>query len=111
MSEPTPPICNAYYLVAELGLALDAGPLTKHPACWECQIDRLWRIAINGHNAPKRCSFAEVPIEPYHCYIEFNGWPAGIMTPFGGTIAAGSVANEETFMQALRERIAKERAL
>lgn len=48
----------------------------------------------------------EVPA--FHCYVEFNGWPAGLLSPYDGTFAAGEAANEETFIAALEQ--ATERA-
>ena len=36
-------------------------------------------------------------------YVEYNGFPAGLLTPMGdGCIAAGEAANEDTFIAALR---------
>ena len=99
------PITEAFAAVAELGNALGAGPLNKHPECWECVIDERWKIAVNGHAEPKKCSLSGLPIEPFHCFIEYNGWPAGLMNPYGGTIAAGEGANEHTFIEAVRARI------
>jgi len=32
-------------------------------------------------------------VPPFNCYVEFNGWPAGVFNPFGGIIAAGELAN------------------
>lgn len=99
-------ICEAFAVIADLCIALGEEPLTKHPGCWECVIDARWKIAVNGHPKAQKCSLSEIPIEPFHCYVEYNGWPAGIFNPYGGTIAAGEAANEHTFIAALRERIA-----
>ena len=33
--------------------------------------------------------------------LTFNGWPAGIIDPMGGIIAAGAAANEDTFIAAI----------
>lgn len=103
MSEP---IVEAFGAIAELCIALGDDPLTKHEACWECTIDERWKIAVNGHKEPQKSSMSEVPIEPFHCYVQYNGWPAGIFTPFGGIIAAGEGANEHTFIAAVRARTA-----
>lgn len=46
-----------------------------------------------------------VTVEPFHCYIEFNGWPAGVVAPWGGVIAAGDVANEAAFLAAVKARM------
>lgn len=98
-------ICEAFGKVAELCMARHEEPLTKYPGCWECTIDEHWKIAVNGHAEPKVCSLSTLPIEPFHCFIDFNGWPAGLMSPYGGTIAAGEAANEVTFIEAVNAAI------
>lgn len=103
MAEPS--LIEAFTKIAELCHALGAGPMNKHAGCWECQVDKRWKIAVNGHPEPKVSSLSEVPIEPFHAYAEFNGWPAGILNPYGGTIAAGECANEDTFIAALEAAI------
>lgn len=90
-----------FALIVDLGNKSGASPITKFDGCWEKQIDTQWWIAVNGHKAPVKCSHgAEVP--PVHCYIEYNGWPAGLLNPFEGTLAAGECANEDTFVEALK---------
>lgn len=99
--------CAAFEAIASLCIALGQHPLTKHAGCWEQQIDERWWIAMNGHRAPVKCSAgAEVP--PFHCYVQFNGWPAALFGPNGGVIAAGECANEDAFIQAVRARHKKE---
>jgi hypothetical protein len=46
-----------------------------------------------------------IDVAPFESYIEFNDWPVGMITPFGGIIAAGECANENTFIEALDRRI------
>lgn len=66
----------------------------------ECIPDLLiafseWAFAngVRDNRTPTKCSHGpEVP--PFGIYLEFNGWPAGVVTPGGGCIAAGGVANE-----------------
>jgi hypothetical protein len=103
-NEPT--VCEAFAVLADLCIALGEAPLSKHVACWEHKIDERWAVAVNGHNEPKHCSFSAVPVDPFNCYVQFNGWPAGILNPYGGIIAAGELANEATFIEAMRDRIA-----
>jgi hypothetical protein len=98
MNEPC--LCEAFVRIAELGNALGI-VLNKLPGCWEHSIDERWRIAVNGHETPMLSSLSNVPVEPFTCYVEYNGWPAGLLTPCGGVIAAGSCANEEEFIAAL----------
>ena len=95
-----------FVLLAELGIKEDAAPLTKHAGCWERQIGKLWWVAVNGHDTPMKCSKGQ-EIKPFHCYVEFNGWPAGVITPYGGTFAAGDAANEESFAAAIEAEIAR----
>lgn len=102
------PILNAMDLIAQLAIKHDAGPLYKHDGCWEHQVDSRWWIAVNGHKQPMPCSHGP-EVEPYHAYIEFNGWPAGIINPFEGTLATGEAANEQTLCEALEKAIAGDR--
>jgi hypothetical protein len=104
-------VCEAFAVIAELGNILGAGPLSKYPACWELAIDDRWKIAVNGHKTPMLCSLSEKPIAPFNCLIEYNGFPAGYIYPRGGIIAAGTAANEDTFIKAVRTRIELERTL
>lgn len=103
MSKPEP----LFFLLAKLATKDDAAPLNKHPGCWERAIGDLWWIAVNGHLDTIKCSHgAKVP--PFNCYVEFNGWPAGLFDPMGGIIAAGDAANEETFAAAVEAEIGKD---
>ena len=94
---------EAMMAICELGLAVGAAPLNKHAGCWELRIDEQWEIAMNGHDSPTKCSYGcDVP--PFAVYVQFNGWPAGVIHPTGGWIAAGEVANEDAFIAAVRRR-------
>jgi len=75
-------------------------PITKFDNCWERQIDDNWFIAFNGHKENKLTS-TKVEVLGFTCYVEFNGFPAGIIDPSGGIIAAGEIANEDTFIEAI----------
>jgi hypothetical protein len=70
------------------------------PGCWEFDAGKWW-VAVNGHKEAVKCSRgAEVPA--FHAYVEFNGWPAGLLHPHGeGWLAAGAAANTETFVAAM----------
>ena len=102
----SPPVCMAFAKLCELCIALGQAPATKHPDCWVHQVNEQWAIAFNAHAEPKACSLG-VTVKPIHCYVQFNGWPAGVFTPYGGQIAAGECANEETFLEAMDAAIAK----
>lgn len=87
--------------VAELAMRLGAAPINKHAGCWECQIDERWWVACNGHRSPVVCSKG-VKVDPFEIYVEFNGWPAGLVNPRGGTFSAGAAANEDAFLAACK---------
>jgi hypothetical protein len=93
--------CEAFGVIAELALKLGAHPMNRHPGCWEYRVDENWVIAVNGHR-DERQTKAGVRVMPFSCYVEFNGWPAGVIDPTGGIIAAGGLANETTFIAALK---------
>lgn len=79
------PVSEAYVALAEYSLSLGIRNIKDLPGCWEQQIDDVWWVAANGHPEPVKCSEgAEVP--PYHMYLVFNGWPAGVIGPYGGTL-------------------------
>lgn len=94
-------VCEAFAVLCSLGMAMGAAPLNKHAGCWEHQVDGQWWLAVNGHKEAKTTSKGQ-SVEPFHCYVEYNGWPAGVFTPYGGIIAAGEGANERTFLLAMQ---------
>lgn len=91
----------AFMAIAELGCAMKIR-LDQLPGTWRHQVDELWHIELNGHQQDLP-DVDGLPLKPYHCHIKFNGWPAGILNPRGGCIAAGEAANEETFIAALNK--------
>lgn len=93
-------------LVALAG-ALDAMPMNRHEGCWELEIDEHWWLAVNGHRQPLECSRG-VAVAPFACYVEFNGFPAGIIDAGGGSFAAGSLANLDAMVEAMERRTAAE---
>lgn len=98
MTEPR--VSVAFGKLADLCIALGQHPLNKHAGCWEHQVDERWWVCINGHPEPRKNSDGfEVP--QFDCVVKYNGWPAGMFGPYGGIIAAGDCANEETFIEAL----------
>ena len=102
------PICAAYAKVGELAQALGVRNINELEGCWEHQINDQWWIAVNGHKAEVRCSKGgRVP--SFECYVEFNGWPAGVIGLDGGLIAAGDEANEDALIAALQIAIQEAR--
>lgn len=84
--------------------------LTELPdKIWIKKLDDNWTFAIHANKDEKR------EIEPEGCMkcdakageliVWWNGWIAGILTPFNGVLAAGELANENTFIEALDRAI------
>lgn len=97
--------------VCTLAAVEGAAPLNAHEGCWCCKIDERWAIAVNGHDRdesiPKGSSIFPLGVAkvlPFHMYVEFNGWPAGMLHPYGGSIAAGELANLSTLAAALEAK-------
>lgn len=97
-------LAEAFVEIVELGHRLGVTNVKGLPGCWEVQVDAQWRFALNGHpDGSHAASWApKVPIPPYHVVVEYNGFPAGIISPGGGIIAAGEAANEAAFIAALK---------
>ena len=100
MSEHTPNLCEAFAELAEFAQSRGANNIRELAGCWESDVDEHWWVAINGHSEPCECSHGGT-VPAFSTLIEWNGWPAGVIDPFGGTIAAGECANEDTFITAL----------
>ena len=94
-------LTQAFSEIAGLAKRLGIASIKDVDGCWEYQIDSAWWMAVNGHSVPVKCSKAH-SVPAYHAYLEYNGWPAGIISPFGGVIADGTGANEDSFIAALR---------
>ena len=94
-------IGETFYEVMQLGSRLGVKNINTLPGCWEHQVDDKWFIAVNAHDSPVECSKGP-SVAPFHCYVEYNGFPAGLISPHDGIIAAGECANEDTFIAALK---------
>jgi hypothetical protein len=86
--------------IVELAARLGVVGINKIDGCWEHQVDAHWWFAVNGHPEATECSKG-TKVPPFAAYIEFNGWPAGIVDPGGGTLCAGAVGNEANLIAAL----------
>lgn len=53
-------VCEAFAKLCDLALTLGAGPMNKHPSCWEHQVDAKWWVAFNGHQEAKLTSKGQV---------------------------------------------------
>jgi hypothetical protein len=98
------PISEAFALITELGIALGAAPLSKFVGCWEHRLGDRWLIAVNGHRTlTKTSTGCEVP--PFHAYVERDGWPGGLLTPFGGTMVGYGSEMEDELITELKTAI------
>lgn len=110
-----PPTVDVFSLIAQICLAMDAAPLDKHEGCWELIVDDQWTIAVNGHKTPQvyhsrngmSAGGSGFTVNPVDAYVEYNGWAAGTFNPFGGILAAGEGANEDTLIAALEKKLAE----
>ena len=84
-----------FCLIAML-LAAKSDVLPVPRGVHKIEIDETWSCTFNT-------SLVDVDnIPAVHASIVFNGWPAGIIGPVGGCIAAGEAANEQTLTEALK---------
>lgn len=106
MKNKIPAICEPFGFIGKLAAVLGVRDINQLPGCWEHAIDEHWWIAINGHREMAQTSKGD-DVAPFHCWVEFNGWPAGYFDVIGGTLAAGEAANENAFIAALKAAITK----
>ncbi len=107
----SPEVSNAVKLICELHKADGAVPIGRMKELWYRKLDDHWQFWINGQikDMPNEDG---VPVSPGDVYVKFNGWPAGSfsMITGDGILAAGTLANYDTFCEALRAAIAKRTA-
>lgn len=96
-------ISEVYWEVMQVAERLGVKDINQLEKCWELQVNEHWWFAVNGHRATVECSKG-INVDPFRLYVEFNGWPAGILTVHGGEFVEGSMGNPEAFMEALRAR-------
>jgi len=99
-ADPQNAAFDAIWITAcAIAMKTGAAPLNKLPGLWRFDVDEHWKIAVNGHAE-------EVDGVPkYRMYVEYNGWPAGLLSANGGSIAAGKLANIFTLQAALDRRL------
>lgn len=81
----------AFAGIMALGLKDKSPPIPELP-------DRTFRRQIGNWHV-------EVCSDDYQAKVTWCGWPAGIITPNGGVIAAGECANEDTFIEAIEAEL------
>ena len=81
--------------------------ISQRLGCWEVDVDEHWWFARSpcgrqrGHTLPESCSRGPF-VEPFSCYIEYNGRLAAVLDINGvGEFAAGGAANAAAFVAAL----------
>ncbi len=95
---------EAFLAVMDYCEAKDAVPVNKHEGCFESDIDAVWAIAVNGHRTPLKCSRG-AEVAPFHCVVFWRGLLFGFLHPYGGELAVHENANEDLFIEAVREAI------
>jgi len=107
------PITAVFAAIADLAMAMDVQAINSLPGPWEVRIDDHWTVVVNGQSEPREVKPEEsmgATIRPFEAAVFFNGWLAGIMSPFDGAIADGEAANEDTLIKAIEAKIARVRA-
>ena len=89
---------EVFFLIATLTHAVVGITPVPH-AIHDIEVDENWKFQLNTTSKDT----AQTP--KYSASIYFNEWPAGVVNPAFGAIAAGAVANEETFIAALRKAL------
>lgn len=95
---------SSIQLILDLHKADGAIPVGEMDGLWNRKLSDEWEIWVNGQLGTMKTPEG-VDVGPGDCYVEFNGWPTGIFSLITGEgeIAAGSIANYDTFCLALRE--------
>ncbi len=105
MNEP-----NAVELILELHKADKEAVIGDR--VWKRVLDAHWTFWVNGNPETGKGGTDDLhDIPPYDCYVEFNGWPAGLFSIVTGEgcLAAGSLANYDSFCQGLKKAIEEKR--
>jgi hypothetical protein len=89
-------VCELFMCIAERIGAVHGMPIPKRILTLG-NPDKGWFVRLN--NTAEKDLF---DLEPYQAMVEFNGFPAGIIDPNGGVLAAGDAANEDTFREWLK---------
>ena len=95
-------IAEAFYLASQVlyNKAQEEGykHLGEYPGIIKATLGS-WDIRLHTHDEKIEGD------DPFTIYVEYNGWPAGVVDAGGGVIAAGAAANEDAFIAACREAL------
>ena len=94
---------DTFTLLAEVALkslaAAGYANLKEAGELHEFDVNEAWHVRMNGD--------LEDDAQPkWSALVSYHGWPAGLLSPAGGMIAAGTGANEDAFRAALKEALA-----
>ena len=97
-------ISVAFAEMAALAARSGVSKINELPGCWERSVGDVgdWWFSVNGHDETIKNSRGQ-DVPPYSAAVYWGDWAAGIIDMHGGILAAGSAANEEAFIAALRE--------
>jgi hypothetical protein len=83
-------VSGPFMMLMQLCMAHDKTPLPQRVesgACLHVPINDIWTAWINPHpvNATfQREGVTVATVPPVSAWIEYNGWPWGVVGPFGG---------------------------
>ena len=90
----------------ELHMALGLPSIKELGGVWRHRLDDHWYLAIVSDRATVAPPGGmQVNVPPFTLAVWWNGWLAGFIDLNGGCIAAGSGANEDALIAALRTEI------
>lgn len=93
---------EVWELVCQISVKDGTGPLNKMVEPWHKKVDDRWEFWVNGTTTDLPMT-ADLPaLKRFEMYVTFNGWPAGILDPNSGSLAAGEAANIFAFRDALK---------
>lgn len=92
---------DAYAVVIKYALAKGDKNLNERPGLVYYRFGDEWELWANPHREIYKTPLG-VNVDPFTFYVEFNGFPAGVLAPNGGWIAAGDLANEDSFIEAVK---------
>ena len=96
-------ICELFVRIAERFGEVHNCPLPKSVLSLG-DSDTGWCVRLNPTDAESD------GVPAFTAMVSHNGWPAGVVDPQGGIIAAGDVANEATFRAWLKDAKAVQHA-
>ena len=86
-------VCDLWFCIVERFAAVYGSPLPKRVLRLGSATDG-WGVELNATGVD-----VGKTLPAYGAAISWGGFPAGIVDPNGGVIAAGSAANEATFRE------------